>query len=165
MNDIIVNKIQGIQRCVQRAREEYYKNPAGFDTDFTTQDAAVLNILRAGELAIDLANHAIKLHKLGIPISSTESFEFLHRKHIIDSALAEKLKNMVHFRNTVIHEYEKMGIEIVKSVIQNDLNDLVLFTDKIMEFVKLPPLKAGLARHETGQRQSIFLSHQLPARD
>ena len=138
MNDIIVNKIQGIQRCVQRAREEYYKNPAGFDTDFTMQDAAVLNILRACELAIDLTNHVIKLHKLGIPTSSTESFELLHRKHIIDSALAEKLKNMVHFRNTVIHEYEKMGIEIVKSVIQNDLNDLVLFTDKIMEFVKLP---------------------------
>lgn len=138
MNDIIVNKIQSIQRCAQRAREEYYKNPAGFDTDFTMQDAAVLNILRACELAIDLANHVIKFHKLGIPTSSTESFELLHRKHIIDSALGEKLKNMVHFRNTIIHEYEKMDIEIVKSVIQNDLNDLVLFTDKIMEFVKLP---------------------------
>jgi uncharacterized protein YutE (UPF0331/DUF86 family) len=138
MNDIIVNKIQSIQRCVQRAREEYHKNPAGFDIDFTTQDAAVLNILRACELAIDLANHTIKLHKLGIPTSSTESFELLHRKHIIDSALAEKLKNMVHFRNTIIHEYDKMDIAIVKSVIQNGLNDLVLFTDKIMGFVKLP---------------------------
>ena len=46
---------------------------------------------------------------------------------------------MVHFRNTIIHEYEKMDIEIVKSVIQNDLNDLVLFTDKIMGFVSGNP--------------------------
>jgi uncharacterized protein YutE (UPF0331/DUF86 family) len=76
---------------------------------------------------------------MGIPTSSTESFELLHRKHVIDSALSEKLKHMVHFRNTIIHEYEKMNIEIVKSVIQNDLNDLVLFTDKIMEFVSGNP--------------------------
>lgn len=138
MNDIIVNKIQTVQRCVERAREEYDKNPAGFDTDYTIQDAAVLNILRACEQAIDLANHIVKSHKMGIPTSSTESFDLLQRKHVIDRSLSEKLKNMVHFRNTVIHEYKRMNIEIVKSVITNDLNDLLTFTDTIMEFVGGP---------------------------
>jgi uncharacterized protein YutE (UPF0331/DUF86 family) len=69
VSDIIINKIQSIQRCVERAREEYGKNPAGFDTDYTVQDAAMLNVLRACELAIDLANHIIKVHKMGIPTS------------------------------------------------------------------------------------------------
>lgn len=40
MNDIVINKIQSIQRCLERVREEYNKNPDGFDSDYTLQDAA-----------------------------------------------------------------------------------------------------------------------------
>jgi hypothetical protein len=43
MNDIVINKIQSIQRCVIRAREEYEIDPAGFAENYTRQDAAVLN--------------------------------------------------------------------------------------------------------------------------
>ncbi len=28
MNDVVINKMQSIQRCVARAREEYEKDPA-----------------------------------------------------------------------------------------------------------------------------------------
>ncbi len=77
MNDVVVNKIQSIQRCVRRVREEYAADTDSFDTNPTRQDAAVLNILRACEQSIDLANHAIKNRKLGIPTSSGESFELL----------------------------------------------------------------------------------------
>jgi uncharacterized protein YutE (UPF0331/DUF86 family) len=134
MNDIIVNKIQSIQRCVERAREDYYKNQAGFDTDYTVQDAAMLNIIRACEQAIDLANHIIKSRKMGIPNSSAESFDLLQKKQVIDRALSEKLKKMVQFRNVAIHQYKTLDIEIVKSVITRDIDDLVTFADKIMEF-------------------------------
>ncbi|MDQ7839078.1 MAG: DUF86 domain-containing protein [Thermodesulfobacteriota bacterium] len=134
MNDIVINKIQSIQRCIERAREEYMKNPEGFDDDYSRQDAAVLNILRACEQALDLANHIIKAHKMGIPTSSAESFDLLRKKSVIDSTLTEKLKKMVHFRNVVIHQYQRMDIEIVKSVIKSDLDNLVAFTERIMEF-------------------------------
>ncbi len=136
MNDIVINKIQGIQRCVERAREEYQGNPAGFDTDYTKQDAAILNVLRACEQAIDLANHVIKSHKMGIPASSAESFELLQKKFVIDQRLSEKLKNMVHFRNTIIHDYQRINLDIVKSVIMSGLDDLILFGDRIMGFVR-----------------------------
>ena len=97
MNDLVINKIQSIQRCVVRAREEYGSDPEGFAADYTRQDAAILNILRACEQAIDLANYVIKKHKLGIPTASAESFELLRQKSIIEAHLAEKLKKMVRF--------------------------------------------------------------------
>jgi uncharacterized protein YutE (UPF0331/DUF86 family) len=133
MNDVLINKIQSIQRCVARAREEYRSDPVGFDTDFTRQDAAVLNVLRACEQALDLANHIIKIRKLGIPTSSAESFDLLRKKSIIDQALSEKLINMVHFRNIIIHQYKDMDLEIVKSVIDVGLDDLILFGDLILQ--------------------------------
>ena len=135
MNDIVINKIQSIQHCVGRAREEYQKNPDGFETDYTRQDAAILNVIRACEQAIDLANHIIKKHKMGIPASTAESFELLQKKNVIDQRLTKKLKNMVHFRNTVIHNYQRTNLDIVKSVIDSELNDLVLFGDCVMMFV------------------------------
>ena len=67
MNDIVINKTQSMQRCILRAREEHALAGEDFATSLTHQDAAVLNITRACELAIDLANHVIKVEKLGIP--------------------------------------------------------------------------------------------------
>ena len=49
MNDIVTNKIQSIQRCVLRAREEYGADRDGFAINYTRQDAAILNVLRACE--------------------------------------------------------------------------------------------------------------------
>ena len=135
MNDIVINKIQSIHRCVERAREEYQKAGDDFSADFSRQDAAVLNVLRACEQAIDLANHIIRSYKMGIPSSSAESFILIRKKFVIDTALAGKLSNMVHFRNTIIHQYEKMDLNIVESIIKNDLKDIVLFTEKIMEYI------------------------------
>ena len=60
MNDIVISKINSIQRCIERARAEYGAGTQSFETDYTRQDAVMLNILRACEQAIDLANHIIK---------------------------------------------------------------------------------------------------------
>jgi hypothetical protein len=84
MNDVVINKIQSIQRCVRRAREEYRKDPEGFAGNYTRQDAAMLNVVRACETAIDLANHVIRVRKLGIPVSSADTFELLKAERVID---------------------------------------------------------------------------------
>lgn len=135
MNDIVINKIQSIQRCVERAREEYHADPAGFDTNFTRQDAAVLNVLRACEQAIDLANHVIRTRKMGIPASSAQSFELLQQRSVIDPPLAQSLIKMIHFRNTVTHQYQRMDIQIVQKVITSGLEDLIQFGDCILKLI------------------------------
>ncbi len=134
MNDIIINKVQSIQRCVQRAREEYTNAGDSFDTDYTRQDAAILNILRACEQVIDLANHIIKTHHMGIPTSTVESFALLARKKVIDSELAERLADMVQFRNKVVHEYQRIKIAIVNEVLNEGINDLLEFAEKIRKY-------------------------------
>ena len=83
MNDIIINKIQSIQRCIQLAREEYQFNKDGFLTDYSRQDAAVLNLIRACEQSIDLASHIVKIYKMGIPTNTAEFFQLLQRKNVI----------------------------------------------------------------------------------
>ena len=139
MNDIVTGKIQSIQRCIERAREEYSLAGETFRADYSRQDAAVMNITRACELAIDLANFTIKTVKLGVPASSAESFELLVRKKVIPSLLEKKMINMVGFRNIAIHEYRKLDIEIVEAIIRIGLGDLIEFTDCVMGYLKNAP--------------------------
>jgi len=138
MNDIVINKIQSIQRCVRRAREEYQADPDGFAANYTRQDAALLNVLRACEAAIDLANHIIRAYKLGIPVSSADSFKLLRTEQIIDSRLAERMEKMVGFRNTIVHQYTQVDIRIVEAVIVSELDELLAFADRIREYVHGP---------------------------
>ena len=136
MNDIVLDKAQAIRRFVQRAREEYAADPDSFDTNPTRQDAAVLNVLLACEQAIALANHVIKTQQLGIPTFSGESFELLTAAKVIDPGLSERLQKMVAFRNAVMHHYQRMDIEIVRSVITVGLDDLVEFGDGVVGYLE-----------------------------
>jgi uncharacterized protein YutE (UPF0331/DUF86 family) len=132
MNDVVINKAQSIQRCVARARQEREAAGDRFAEDYSRQDAAILNVTRACEQAIDLANHTIRTAKAGIPTDSGESFDLLARAGIITAELAASLKKMVGFRNTVIREYQLVDMRIVEAVIASGLDDLIAFADAIV---------------------------------
>jgi len=133
MNDIVIDKVQSIHRSIERAREEYHLAGVNFRNDYSRQDAAILNITRACEMSIDLANYTIKTRKIGIPTSSAESFSLLARKQIIPVLLSEKMSSMVGFRNIAVHEYQKLQIEIIETIIRTGLDDLLAFSDCIVK--------------------------------
>ncbi len=133
--DVMINKVQSIQRCIQRARDEYKQAGAAFATDYTRQDAAILNVTRACEQAIDLASYVIKESRLGIPTSSADSFSLLAAGGVIDRDLTSRLIAMVGFRNVAVHQYEDLEPAIVETVIQSGLDDLLRFTDAVMAYM------------------------------
>ena len=122
MNDIVINKVQSIHRCIERVREEYRLAGSDLASDYSHQDAAILNITRACEQAIDLANHVIKSRKMGIPTSSAESFELLARKNVISPEIERKLIGVVGFRNIAVHQYQRLDIAIVEAIIVSGLS-------------------------------------------
>lgn len=132
MDDLIAAKAASIRRCVKRAREEYQSAGSNFQTDFTHQDAAILNVVRACELAIDLANHVAQKRKLGVPATSREAFELLHSAGLIDDELEDRLIRMVGFRNVVVHAYQQIDIDIVSRVIQQGLDDVLRLAEQII---------------------------------
>ena len=71
-DDVLINKSAIIERCVRRAREEYAADPASFASNFTRQDAAILNIQRACEAALDMGQHLIRRERLGVPQSARD---------------------------------------------------------------------------------------------
>lgn len=134
MNDIVLNKKESIERCINQVRA-YYATPSGldFEEDYMKQDSIAINLQRACEQCIDLANHTIKARKLGLPKDSRESFRLLATAGIISNELAKHLEGMVGFRNILVHEYQRMDIGLMIEVIEKHLDDLVLFSNCIIK--------------------------------
>jgi len=134
ISDIVLNKKESIERCLKQIRT-YYALPRElpFESDYLKQDAIAVNLQRACEQCIDLANHTIKTRKLGLPKESRESFRLLAQNGIIPRDLAAKLENMVGFRNTLVHQYQQLDIQLMIDVVENHLDDLVDFTNKIVK--------------------------------
>jgi uncharacterized protein YutE (UPF0331/DUF86 family) len=134
IDDIILNKKESIERCIKQIRDYYnFLSDLEFSENFMKQDAIAINIQRAAELCIDIANHIIKVKKLGIPKETNECFEILKKNKLITAELLDKLIGMVGFRNILVHEYKKMDIKIMINVIENRLIDFLSFTEIILK--------------------------------
>lgn len=128
VDDTLLNKASTIERCVARIREEYDEDPATFSVDFTRQDAAILNVLRACETCIDIGQILVRRHRLGIPQSSRDVFRLLGKADLITPELASGLQRIVGFRNIAVHDYTTMEIPILVQVIEKHLNDFLDFS-------------------------------------
>lgn len=132
MDDIILNKAATIERCLQRTREEYIGFENEFNNNYTKQDSIVLNIQRACEAAIDAATHLIRIKSLGVPQTSREVFVLLENAKIISPDISKKLQAMVGFRNIAVHNYTKLNLEIVRSIVENELGVFLEFNQCIL---------------------------------
>lgn len=129
MNEAAAQKITSIQRCVARAREAFRDAGSGFRTNYNLQDAAVLNMVRACDTAIDLANMVIRSRRLGIPTESKESFEFLARENLLTPHLRARMSGMVGFRNLAVHQYRELDLNIIEAILLKDLDDVLAFAE------------------------------------
>ena len=131
-DDVLLNKVAFIEHCVARSREEYNIDPVSFETNFSRQDAAILNIQRACEAALDIGQYLIRREQLGVPQSARDVFELLAKSEWIESSLAESLKRMIGFRNIAIHEYQSLQLEITVKIITDHLDEFLQFTTEIL---------------------------------
>lgn len=132
VDDVLINKAATIERCVRRAREEYAADPDGFAGNFTRQDAAILNIQRACEAALDMGQHLIRRERLGIPQSARDVFALLARGGWIAEPLADQLKRMVGFRNIAVHDYASLQLPITIRIIEAHLDEFLDYAKAIL---------------------------------
>lgn len=126
-DDVALNKAAAIERCLARIRAVYAGEPANLNRDLTRQESILLNLQRACEAAIDLAMHRVRRDKLGIPQDSRDAFDLLVRAGTLEPSLADGLKRMVGFRNIAVHDYARLDLEIVRSILDRHLGDLETF--------------------------------------
>ena len=134
MTDVVIAKQQSLERCLARVRHAWQRpSTLPFEQDYDRQDIIVLNLQRACEQAVDMANHTVATRKLGWPQTSAESFDLLQRTGIVTVDMADKMKAMVGLRNVVVHQYQDLDLDIIASVVRDHLGDLSDFARIILD--------------------------------
>jgi len=132
-DDVILNKAASIERCLRPIQEEYAGDKQNLVANQTKQDAIILNLQRACETAIDLAMYVVSQRKLGVPQDSRDAFTLLQTAGILPAELAIRMQRMVGFRNVAIHEYTRLNLEVVHSIITKQLDDFRTFSSTIVK--------------------------------
>lgn len=130
--DLALAKIATTDRCLARIAEvrgERRKDLLPVDVE----DIASLNLQRAIQAAIDLANHIISAEGYGTPDSTAAVFTLLQQRGVIEADLAGRLRKMVGFRNIAVHEYQTVDPAILESILARHLGDLRALVSQVSE--------------------------------
>ena len=124
-DEVLINKAEIIEKCIFRIRDVYQSDFANLSLDQTKQDSIILNLERACQASIDMAMRKVKLSRLGLPKESREAFDLVHKAGLIDLDLLEKMHGLVGFRDTAIHNYKALDLNVVKAIVGNHLSDFL----------------------------------------
>ena len=131
VDDVLLNKVASIERCLRRIADEYVGHESELETDYTRQDSIILNLQRACEAAIDAAMHQVRIKELGIPQESRDAFCMLEEAGLLTAELSAHMQAMVGFRNVAVHDYQKLNLAIVRAILEKRLDDFRQFA-KVM---------------------------------
>jgi uncharacterized protein YutE (UPF0331/DUF86 family) len=130
MSNVVINKIETINRCKDRINQEF-DDSKEFLSNYTKQDSVILNLERISQAAIDIATHIIRVRNLSLPNSSRELFEILYNNGYITKQTSVSMQKMVGFRNIAVHDYQNLNIEIVINIITNHIGDFDKYVSEI----------------------------------
>ncbi len=68
--------------------------------------------------------HVVGTEGLGVPQDLRENFRLLVNNKMISQELGTRMEKMVEFRNIAVHEYQALDIEVLKSILKNNLKDV-----------------------------------------
>lgn len=131
-DDVLLNKAAIIERCLKRIGEEYQGHEGELETNFTRQDAIILNLLRACEASLDAAMHIIRQRRFGLPQESRDAFRLIEEAGFLSKELSDAMQKMVGFRNIAVHDYRKLSLKILRSILDNRLGDFRDFVRTII---------------------------------
>jgi len=130
--DIILAKTAIVQRCLRRIKEVTGLDPNSLE-NIDKEDIFILNLQRGVQATIDLATHVVASEGLGLPETIKDNFDLLKNAGIITSNIDAKMKAMTGFRNIAIHNYQQINRNILKSILQNNLQDLEEFYTAVLK--------------------------------
>lgn len=136
-NDVILNKLESLRRCITRVEDKTPREVAELIDDQDRQDIIVLNIERAVQLCVDIGLQIIGENDLPVPDTMAETFRVLAKEQVLDATNAENLARAVGFRNIAVHAYQAIDWNIVFKISTKNLADFRVFAQSILAYVEV----------------------------
>ena len=77
--------------------------------------------------------YVVSHRKLGVPQDSRDAFALLQPGGIVPVDLANRMQGMVGFRNVAVHEYTRLNLDVVRTIITKHLHDFRTYSSTIVK--------------------------------
>jgi uncharacterized protein YutE (UPF0331/DUF86 family) len=155
---LIEQKLESLQRCVQRVQERIPATSEALANDPDSQDIVDLNLTRAIQLCAQIASHWVSRHtELPPPESTREAFDLLAKAGVIHPDLATQLRHFVGFHSMMIHAHEEVDPGFVHAIGTGHLDTFRKFARHIAKAAGLNgpqniKIEAEMSVDENGHR-------------
>lgn len=129
--DVVLAKFSAIERCIRRI-EQFSDRISNFD-DIDAADIVALNLERAIQSVIDSCNIIVADMKYQLPNSFKKTADILCENRWISPEMAATIKQMIGFRNLIVHEHKEIDRQILIRAATQGIKDLYEFMDAISE--------------------------------
>jgi len=120
--------VEKLKHLASLRREEFL-------SDFTKVESAKHLFQVSVESCIDVSNHIIASERFRAPKSYAETFEILAEQGIIEKDFLPTLRQMVQFRNRLVHLYWEVDVEVIHDLLQKNIGDFDTFTSQILRYL------------------------------
>lgn len=132
-NGILLQKLSVIEQSVNQLRSLAPLSVSDFETDWRTL-RAVERLLQIGvEAVIDICQRILTLEQQSPASSGGEAVRRCVEIGVLGSE--EPYRQMVQFRNFIVHRYEQVEIEILVGILNRHLTDFDRFREEIRRYL------------------------------
>lgn len=134
--DRMKDKLDELHRYVEDLKEDLPGNPEEYVHDRKSRRASEKDFELACDSLIDICNIIISSKELGRPTDNKDSVNKLTEAGVLTTGSASSLKDMIGFRNLLVHRYGKIDHEEAFDYLSEEVEDFKKFTQEIREFIK-----------------------------
>jgi uncharacterized protein YutE (UPF0331/DUF86 family) len=133
--DKVEGILENLKGYVEKLRHLSSLRREEFLSDFTKVESAKHLFQVSVESCIDVSNHIIASERFRAPKSYVETFEILVEKGVIAKDFLPALRQMVQFRNRLVHLYWEVDAEVIYDILQKNLGDFEIFTRQTLRYL------------------------------
>lgn len=134
-HDLIQRKLILLEESAAQIKKLGLKSFASFKKQYAIQKAAEKILQEMIETCLDIGKHIISDQRLRSPDDYRDIFTVLGEEKILPQKAANTMRQMVGFRNIIIHMYEKIDLELVFTSATKRLGDFDTFSKYILKFL------------------------------
>ena len=134
-SDKVEGKLENLRGYVQKLIHLASLPRKEFLSDFTKLESAKHLFQVSVECCLDVGNHIIASERFRAPKTYAETFEVLVEQKILADEFLPTLRQMVQFRNRLVHLYWEIDAEVIYDILQKNLRDFDTFTSEILKYL------------------------------
>ena len=138
--DKIIRLVSELRKSLKRLKDLKELSRENFLNDPDKVGSAKYHYIVAIESCIDICNHIISKNGYRVPEDYADTFKVMGEVGAFNNTCVEDLRNMVKFRNRLVHLYWEVEDSIIYDILQTRLQDFKKFLNSIALFLEFETL-------------------------